>query len=260
MWHLLPANTTLYRVTRAQDTWADVLQGLGSFYNHGGRYNRVGQQTVYATPDPLVALCEFAWHSALKHTQQLGDRKSVIYPCTDNGKLWQFQLATPITLVDLTNPAAANRLAFPAHAPTNPHPERYAHCQHIADQVRVMTGSSGSQTRPEGVYAPSLRTPATATKSMQVVLFYMPTPVVPQTLQSRGLPISDWNIELEFLTASNRQPVTPTDLHIAWNRPQFRLSGSANSVPKYRSPSSRARTGTISNNVWHPIDIHYCPH
>lgn len=259
MWYTLPARTPLYRASRANDTWDDVLQGYGSFFTSGGRYNVTHQQTVYATQDPLVALTEFGWHSALKRCEGLGDRVALAYPFAAAGKLWRFELATPITLVDVTHAGCVHQFGYPAHAVHNPHPDRYRVCQHVADQLRQWANPPAPNTRPEGLVAPSIRTPSRAGYiPRQVVLFVMPAPaVVPQSLQSRGTLLDSRDIELEFLTAVHNQPVAAVDPMIAWRSPRCRLSGSSNPVP--RCPI-RPRSRSVATSTWLPLDIQYSPH
>jgi len=258
MWNTLPAHTPLYRASWLNDTWEDVLQGYGSFFTDGGRYNMTHQQTIYAAQDPLVALTEFGWHAGLKLCEDLGNGVPLAYPLTATGKLWQFVINTPLTLVDVTHPACAHRFNYAAHAAYNPHPDRYRSCRDVANQLRQWAHPPAPHTRPEGLLAPSIRTsgPANYT-AQQVVLFVMPAPaVVPVSLQSRGGLIDSWGVALEFLTDTG-QPVTSIAPVVGWRNPRFRLSGSQNAVP--RCPV-RPRSRSLPVNNWQSLDIQYTPY
>jgi RES domain len=257
MWFTLPANRPLYRASRRSDTWADILQGFGAFYSSGGRYNITHQATVYTGEDPLAALAEFGWHAALNYCVELGKNVVIPYPVSSIGKLWRFEFTTPLSLVDVTHPACAHQFGYPAHAPYNPHPDQYQQCQHVANQLRLLAHPPAPHVRPEGLIAPSLRARGpTGYAPLQIVLFVMPTPIVPQTLSARGVLLDAWDIELEFLTAS-RNSVAATDARIAWQSPQYRLSGGAAPVPKY---PVRPKSKAIALNTWHTLNIQYSPH
>jgi RES domain-containing protein len=59
-------------VTAADRIWPDVLSGAGSYFSAGGRYNRIHQRTVYAAEDPVVSVCEYAFHHAVALQRLLG--------------------------------------------------------------------------------------------------------------------------------------------------------------------------------------------
>jgi RES domain-containing protein len=59
MFHTPAAGTLYYRVTQRGLRPSGVLSGMGSYYNLGGRYNRVHQRTVYASDDVLVSTLSF---------------------------------------------------------------------------------------------------------------------------------------------------------------------------------------------------------
>ena len=257
MWHTLAAHTPLYRATWSNDTWADVLQGYGAYFSSGGRYNTTHQPTIYASPDPLAALAEYGWHLVLNRCKDLGEGIALAYPFATVGKLWRFEFTTPVSLVDVADPTCAHQFGYPAHAAYNPHPERYRACRQVADQLRAFVNVPQPHTRPEGLLAPSLRTPGAGRYlPQQVILFVTPAPaVVPQTLQTRGSLLDAWDIEMEFLTVG-RQPVTVLDPRVAWRLPRYRLSGSANPLPRFKS---RPRSQTLPLNTWHSLDIQYSP-
>jgi RES domain len=262
MWYTLPAGTPLYRVTRTEDTWADVLAGYGAFFlRNGGRYHTAGQPTVYASEDPLAALTEFGWHAGLTFCDDLGNHASTLpYPVSTRAKLWQFDLTTQVVLADLTSAATVQQIAltlnqpFPVQLPWNPHPDRYHASQAIATRLRA-----NANPRPEGLLAPSVRTAvAGAHHPRQVVLFVLPVAqnLAQQTLAQRANLLDQWDIDLEFGTAGTHLSVGPTDPLVAWSAPWVRLSG-ANAVPKFipRPGSKPLTTGT-----WFALDVRYTQH
>ncbi len=253
MWFTLPAHTPLYRVSRTRDTWADVLAGNGAFFSPGGRYGTSGQPTAYTSEDPLVALTEFGWHLGLSYCVALGGHQPPPYPLSETAKLWRFHLTTPVTLADLTNPAAAHQFGFPAHLPYNPHPNQYHAAQAVATRLRAHPNP-----RPEGLLAPSVRTPAaTGYDPRQVVLFALPAPaVVPLALAGRTALLDQWDIELEFGTAGTHQSVGPTDPLVGWSAPWVRLSG-ANAVPKF---TPRPGSKPFTTGTWFKLDVRYTQH
>ena len=249
MWNVLPAQTPLYRASRVTDTWQEVLLGLGSFYSSGGRYNTTHQPTIYTSEDPLAALAEFGWHAALKRCEDLGNEVAPSYPVSALGKLWRFEFTTPIPLVDITHPTCVHHFGYPAYTAGNPHPDRYQLCQRVANRLRAWAHPPAPHTRPEGLIAPSLRTPgSTGYAARQIVLFAMPAPVVPKTLQDRGTLLDSWDVELEFLNAHTREPTTAVDPVVAWLSPRYKLLGGTGPVPKF---PDRPRSKAIGTNTWH---------
>lgn len=254
MWTTLPDSAPLYRVTRTEDTWDDVLLGAGAFHGDGGRYSLSGQPTVYAREDPLVALTEFGWHAGLTLYETLGGyTPALTYPLLTSAKLWQFHLSTAVLLADLTSPVAALQLGFPAHLPYNPHPHLYHSSRGIATKLWAH-----KKPRPEGLFAPSVRTPVVNGYSpKQVVLFALPAPtVVPQSLAQRATLLDQWEIELEFGTASTSQSVGPTDPHVAWATPWVRLSGT-HPVPRF---PARPRSKQFPVGTWFTLNVQYTQH
>ena len=65
MYYTLNAGARLYRVTATNTDWPTPLLGQGAFFNHGGRFNRAAQATVYCSEDPLVVITEQAFYQAL---------------------------------------------------------------------------------------------------------------------------------------------------------------------------------------------------
>ena len=62
--HTIPEGTWLYRVTRREVLWREILLGHRAYYRNGARYNSIHQPAVYTTPDPIVAITEQAYYSA----------------------------------------------------------------------------------------------------------------------------------------------------------------------------------------------------
>ncbi|MCU0704552.1 MAG: RES family NAD+ phosphorylase [Fimbriiglobus sp.] len=254
MWTTLPAAAPLYRVTRTEDTWDDVLLGAGAFHGDGGRYSLSGQPTVYASEDPLVALTEFGWHAGLTLSETLGGHTPTLnYPLLTSAKLWRFHLNTAVALADLTSPVAALQLGFPAHLPYNPHPHLYYSTRTIATKLRAH-----KNPRPEGLLAPSVRTPVSGPYSpKQVVLFVLPAPtVVSHSLAQRATLLDQWDVEMEFGTAGTHASVMVADPLIAWSAPWVRLSGS-NPVPKFKT---RPGSKPLSTGSWFTLDVRYTQH
>ncbi len=254
MWHSLPANTPLYRASRAEDSWESVLRGNGAFYTSGGRYNVAGQATVYASPDPLVALCEFAWHAIGTVTRTLSGADKRTAPLTTTGQLWQFSFGKELILADVTHPRAGHEIGFASHVPWNPHSVSYPACQEFANALRIHR-----VRRPEGLLAPSVRTPSVGDyRPQQVVLFVLNAPdVVPESLEQRGNLLNRWSVEYEFLSADTDSPANVSDLHVAWSRPRVRLGENAKAVPKY---VPRPKAKPFASNKWHALDIQYSPY
>lgn len=254
MWTTLPANTSVFRMTRMQDTWDSVLAGLGSYFGRSGRYHVVNQATVYASEDPRVALSEWAWHQALSRCELLGLGKALNYPLMEKGQLWEFQFSTPIPLIDVSHPLTIQKYGYPAHVPTNPHSHEYTATQQLANQIRA---AGGNLPRPEGLRAVSLRTVRTAhSVPEQLVFFVNPAPqVVPKTLHQRARQFANWNVELEFTTAHGRSHVSPLDRDLKWSNPQFRVTG-LKPIPTTKGFGNQA----IRRNVWHPLPLQYSPY
>jgi hypothetical protein len=256
MWHTLPAGTALYRITRHVEPWENVLLGLGSFFGSKGRFSRAEQATVYSSPDPVVALSEFAWHAALRYTELLGRGADLTYPLLNMARLWRFRFDSPVTLVDATTQAAAHRFGHPIHAVVNPHPGEYESCQRLADSIREWVSPPHPHPRPEGLLAPSVRTRAQAgVRTTQVVLFVRPPGVMERTLAERAELLGQWEVELEFLSAEADSSISSRlEPLVAWMAPRYRLSGETSSVPRFSGPPSRR---PIPCAEWQQLKLQY---
>lgn len=259
MWYTLPPNTPLYRVSRQEDEWDAVLQGFGAFYAAGNRYNIVGQQTIYASRDPLVALTEFAFHVAVSLCQEWADGTNPIsYPLVAAANLWEFTLNTSVTLIRVSNPQAQHQFNYPAHAPFNPCFHLYTRTQQIANAVRHWAHPPAPHTRPEGLIAPSVRVARVGRyQPEQVILFVFPAGpggVVNETLQDRGHLSGRWDVELQIQTTSPPRAVSPHTLRIGWLTPRCRLTGNPHPVPPH---PNRPHRQPILVNQWHQLDVQF---
>jgi len=268
MWFTLPGQTPLYRVSRAEDEWGDVLRGMGAHYNEGGRYNLIAQHTVYAAEDPLVVLTEFGWHQAQSRFLDLGLSKPLTYPLVEVAKLWRFCFNANIQLVDVRSPESAQRFGYPAQMPYNCDPNHrlkkdgkpiVSSSQTLANQIRSLIQPELPYLRPEGLLAPSVRIPYDEKyQPRQVVFFVVPAHgSVEQTLQERASLLGEWQIELEFLSATTQRAATSSDPLIDWLTPQYRVSAAPAGIPRY---ASRPGSKSIPFNKWHELDIRYSPY
>jgi len=267
MWLTLPAKTPLYRVTREHESWDDVLRGLGAVYNEGGRYNVTFQHTVYASEDPIVALTEFGWHLSLAKFVDIGLSNPFTYPLVETAKLWRFRLDSDTQLIDICSAQAAQYFGYPAQLPYNCDPNHHPRkdgkrlrsaSQQLADDVRTFTHPPKPFHRPEGLQAPSVRTPPLPKYlPRQVVLFVIPAHgSSPKTIQDRAEKLDDWRIEYEFLAAGGRA-ASSSDPLVAWMAPRFKLTGNTNPLPKYLG---RPRGKQYPAHKWHTLDIRYSPY
>src|SRR5947209_4374558 len=173
MYYTLGAGARLYRVTSPNTAWPTPLLGQGAYFNHGGRYNRAGQATVYCSEDPLVVITEAAFYQALEWQHRISMQRfnPMTYPLLSDHLLWCFTLDPPPPLVDLEHPQAQHTFQYPPHLIYNPslNPRRgpqlvgqppardYTGTQQLADEIRAYLPPPGAnQQRPEGVKAPSV--------------------------------------------------------------------------------------------------------
>jgi hypothetical protein len=118
----LDPDTLFYRVSGPGRHWNDVLAGRGAYFGqaNGGRYNASAQKTVYASPDPLVALTEFAFYQARRWQAAIGLAVLATQPpppfrspAGRRPRLWAFQLTPPPVVIDVTDAAAYNTFHHP---------------------------------------------------------------------------------------------------------------------------------------------------
>lgn len=260
MYHAPGPGTRLYRVTSAQpydSVWPNPIQGLGAYYTRGGRYNRVHQQTVYCSDDPLVALTEAAFYQALDWQQRLSVHRinPTTYPFTSEHWLWSYSLNPAPPLIDLAHAHARHQFLFPPHLLLNPSRD-YIGTRDLADDVRAYVPPQGSPySRPEGLKAPSVRTPRRGGfQPSQFALFVM-APAVQQPYVQRATLLDQWRLTIEFQQLSPRQPVRFGTELIDWPRPRFRLGGPSHVV----IPAFANRPGSRSYQLgrWYRLTIHY---
>jgi hypothetical protein len=161
MYHAIAPGTRLYRVTRLAEAWPEPLLGLGAYFTRGGRYNRPHQQVIYASDDPLVAITEAAFYQALDWQRRIALHHflPVGYPLESEHWLWSFTIDPAPAVIDLLHPGAQHQFPHPPHLPLTPS-QHYDGTQALADAIRAYIPPAGSvHARPEGLRAPSVRTP-----------------------------------------------------------------------------------------------------
>src|SRR5579884_3557225 len=222
-------NGNLYRVTSAATVWPNPVKGHGAYYisNQGNRYNRTDQLTVYCSEDPIVSITEGAFYQALEWHRRMAYSRinPITYPLRSEHILWAFRIDPLPSVVDLESAAAMARFVYQPHILLNPSRE-YTRTQELADDVRAYIPPPGSpDPRPEGVKAPSIRTPwGDPFQPYQLCLFVREMEgIVPY--DRRSVLIAKLRIEFEFLAVT---PVAGSaDYHsvvIDWLRPRFRIT------------------------------------
>ncbi len=257
MYHTIAPGTRLYRVTRLNETWPNTLLGLGAYFGGGGRYNRSHQETIYASDDPLVAITEGAfyqtlvWHGriALHSSQPVG------YPLVSDHRLWCFTIDPAPFVIDLLHPSGQHQFPHPPHLLRVPS-QLYAGTQTLADMVRAYLPPAGSvQPRPEGLRAPSVRTPrGGAFQPTQFALFVM-NPAIQQPYHQRALLVEQWELTFEFQEPPPRHPATWNSTLIDWRAPRFRLGGpSTATIPAF---TARPQARPYRPGRWYRVAIHF---
>jgi hypothetical protein len=254
---------SLFRV--ASDTsgnvWPDPVLGYGAYYVGitGNRYSRPDQLTVYCAEDPLVAITEGAYYQALKWQNDIASyrMKGVNYPLRSTHLLWAFQMAPLPPVIDLESPLASNHFAYSPHVLLNPS-RVYSGTQAIADDVRTYTPPAGSgQPRPEGLKAPSVRTPYVGGfQPSQLALFARNIPGS-ITFDKRSHLIAKMSIEFEFFTYAPSTSVAYQHARINWHSPEFRVTTIPGEPHLSPIPAHAARPNarTYSLNRWYRIAI-----
>jgi hypothetical protein len=254
MWKNLPAHTRLYRITRSGEQWPGVLQGIGSFFNAGGRYNLPHQMTVYASDDPLVALAEFAYHQVISWCEIAALDQPLPNPLRSSARLWCFKATRSISLIDISHSAARNQFNYPAHAPSNPNDRVYTSTQSIANRIRNFSPQI-LHVRPEGIWAPSVRTPRIAKYQPRLcALFVFPPNVGPGPLDAYCQLIANWEIDLEFRSTPPRRAVVTSTARIDWLTPRFRLRGNE---PIVQPAKNRPKANAFSTNIWQDLILQF---
>jgi RES domain-containing protein len=255
MYYAPRSSAPYYRVTGRGVRRADVLSGMGSYYNLGGRYNRIHQRTVYASDDVLVSITETAFSQAKQWQERIGGGQTTTplppvrpapptYPLISYHTLWCFTLKVPPKLVDIDH-----LMAYPVfhHDPIqilNPG-QFYESTQGLADRIRASLDQPSSN--PQGIRAPSVRTPATAR--------YQPCQFALFVFGGRLRGQIDWcaDLTLEFLDTAGK-PVDHTTKRVDWVHPRFMLRGLSNPIPAFAArPGSRP----YREDTWSYIVVEY---
>jgi hypothetical protein len=254
---------SLYRVTATNTAWPNPVKGHGAYYlpKQGNRYNRTQQLTVSCSEDPWVAITEGAYYQAMKWQNDIASSRinAVSYPLRSEHLFWAFRINPLPNVIDLENPLAVATFSYSPHVLTNPG-RNYTGTQEIADDVRTYTPPLGSANpRPEGVKAPSVRTPRVGTfQPFQLALFVLEVPnIVPY--DQRSVLVAKMCLEYEFLAAHDRSQVTFTTGAIDWVRPRFRISAIHNEPSVSPIPALDGRPGSkpIRLNRWLTLSICY---
>ncbi len=257
MYHAIAPGTPLYRVTRLDEMWPGPLLGLGAYFTRGGRYNRPHQQTVYASDDPLVAIVEAAFYQALDWQRRIALHcfLPVGYPLESEHRLWCFTINPAPPVIDLLNPASQHLFPHQPHLLVSPS-QVYDGTQALADNVRAFLPPAGSvPARPEGLRAPSVRTPvAGAFQPTQFALFVM-DPAMQQPYPLRASLLEEWKLTFEFQEPPPRHPVTYHSARIDWRAPRFRLGGPSTAiVPAF---TARPHARPYRPGRWYRVGIHF---
>jgi len=248
----------LYRVTSAATVWPNPVKGHGAYYisKQGNRYNRTDQLTVYCSEDPVVAITEGAFYQAIKWHHEMANSRinPITYPLRSEHILWVFRIDPLPSVVDLESAAAMAHFSYQPHLLLNPSRE-YTATQELADDVRAYVPPLGSpDPRPEGVKAPSIRTPRHGSfQPHQLSLFVRDmTAIVPY--DQRSTISAKLRIEFEFFAVT---PVAGSaNYHstvIDWMRPRFRITKiaaepSISPIPPF---PGRPRGKQIHLNRWY---------
>jgi hypothetical protein len=254
MYYHVHPGTRLYRVTSLSTDWPLPLRGLGAYYTKGGRYNRIGQPTVYCSEDPLVAIVEAAFYQAREWHEKISVFRvnPVAYPLITIHRLWCFSLETSLPLIDLTGPNVFRVFRFSPHMLLNPS-QIYAATQDLADEIRALIPPAGSDDpRPEGLKAPSVRSPTWGVMQPWQLALFVSDPSILVPFQDRATLVDRWDLSFEFLEARTRQSVNFNSESIDWQRPQFRLDGSGTLATELLG---LRRSKIVRPNRWHTLRI-----
>jgi hypothetical protein len=257
MYHPIAPGTRLYRVTRLGEAWPNPLLGLGAYFTHGGRYNRPHQQIVYASDDPLVAITEAAFYQALDWHRRIARHLflPVGYPLESEHWLWCFTIDPAPAVIDLLHPGAQHQFPHPPHLALTAS-QQYDGTQALADAIRAYIPPVGSvHARPEGLRAPSVRTPpARAFQPTQFALFVM-DPAIHQPYKDRAVLAEQWKLTFEFQEPPPRHAVSYNSTRIDWSSPRFRLGGpAAATIPAF---VARPHARPYRRGRWYRLVINY---
>jgi hypothetical protein len=157
--------------------------------------------------------------------------------------LWCFTLDDPPAVIDVDDPIAYATFQHEPIEILNPG-QAYTTTQDLADRVRAFTPAHNP--RPQGIKAPSVRTPTAGIyQPYQYALFVM------SGQRLKGQVLSNADLTFEFLDHAGN-PVNPNTHGVAWTRPQFQLNGLPAAIPAFiPRPGSQA----FQQGPWYPADI-----
>lgn len=254
MFHNPSAATLYYRVTRRGTSAPSVLSGMGSYYTLGGRYHRPHQRTVYAADDALVSITEIAYYQALEWQDRIGGGRTgtpiplpkpapPTYPLISSHLLWCFKLDHQPMVIDVDDPNAYTNFQHEPVQILNPG-QSYTTTQDLSDRIRAFI--SAHHPRPQGIKAPSVRTPTVGRyQPYQYALFVM------SGRKLKGQVLWKADLTLEFLDEAGN-PANPNTRDVAWTRPRFQLNGLPTAIPAFTPrPGSQA----FHQGRWYDVAI-----
>jgi hypothetical protein len=170
----------LYRVTSDHTIWPVPVKGDGAFYlpRGGNRYNVVQQVTVSCSEDSWVVICEAAYYQALKLRDAIASSliNELTYPFRSEQRFWGFRINPLPPVLDLEDPVAEGLFQYSPHVLTNPG-QNYLATQSVSNAVRTHTPPMGSPDPiPEGIFAPSVRTPKSGAYQPKQLALFIPRP------------------------------------------------------------------------------------
>jgi hypothetical protein len=253
----------LYRVTKPETFWPNPVQGVGAFYTPkgGSRYNEPHQQTVSCSEDPLVAIAEAAFYQALKWREAIASSliHAVTYPLRSEQLFWAFRIDPLPPVVDLEHAIAVASFGYSPHVVTNPGQD-YRATQEVANAVRTHKPPLGSpDPLPEGVRAPSVRTPRVGAYQPKQLALFVINRVGVVSYDQRSVLVAKMRLEFEFFAAPPvGGAVDYQSRAINWTKPKYRLSRIRDEPSLSPVPALAGRPGArpIRLNRW--LDVNIC--
>lgn len=247
----------LYRVTEMSTLWPDPVRGNGAFYlgKGGNRYNGPGQVTVNCAEDPWVVICEIAYYQALTLRKAISGSRvnSMVFPFVSEHLFWVFRIDPLPPIIDLEHLSASTTFGFSPLVISNPGQD-YLATQSISNDIRTYIPPLGSaDPRPEGLSAPSVRTPRFGSyQPKQLALFVINrSGLLPY--DQRSTLVAKMRLRIKFLASA--PTIGPVNFHttsIDWARPRFRLSPIPHEPSLSPIPALAGRPGgrPIALNRW----------
>jgi hypothetical protein len=254
-----PPDTILYRAAPLKLPWSRVLNGLGAYHGERtvGRYHSPRQRTVYATPDPLVAITESAFYEALARQKAIERtvllQQPQLLPFSNTVcRLWAFRLNPPPVVIDLEDPMALQVFGHPPYVLRNPASASYVPTQDLIDAVFMHPANAQGQ-KAWGVKAPSVRTPRVRQYRPYQYVFILQ----PNQKRLPATALGSWDLQVEFVDLTG-QPVTRHTSLVDWRRPRFQLlprrGAAAASLPPF---AERPNATAYQPNQWYRARILY---